>query len=203
MKINIIVAIDNEIVKAGLTSIIHDGVLGSNILCVNKKNVIDKLKLNFFDIIIIDIKKDNQYDNQLIKDVVCCENKTKVFVFLQDNLNFKDIKFIEENGIELILGDSSNSTIIKQIKFNIQYYQNRNSLRKRKINRLKSLNILLSVREFEIGTMLINGDSISTIAIKKNLAISTISTYKRRIFEKTNVQNIIQMAKLFNKPQFL
>jgi DNA-binding NarL/FixJ family response regulator len=58
---------------------------------------------------------------------------------------------------------------------------------------------LLSERELEVALMLIKGMSVTKISEKKNLAKTTISTYKKRIFEKTKVNNIIHMSELFKR----
>jgi DNA-binding NarL/FixJ family response regulator len=47
--------------------------------------------------------------------------------------------------------------------------------------------------------MLIKGISPTKIASKKKIALTTVSTYKTRIYKKLNVNNIIDMATKFNK----
>jgi DNA-binding NarL/FixJ family response regulator len=41
--------------------------------------------------------------------------------------------------------------------------------------------------------LLIKGASVAEIAEKLSLQISTVSTYKKRIFEKLQVSNVIEM----------
>jgi DNA-binding NarL/FixJ family response regulator len=54
----------------------------------------------------------------------------------------------------------------------------------------------LSVREFEITTLLLNGLTISKIAATLNLGISTIGTHKGRIFEKLKIINLLELKEL-------
>lgn len=54
----------------------------------------------------------------------------------------------------------------------------------------------LSVREFEIATLLLSGQTISKIAITLHLSVSTIGTHKGRIFEKLKVSNLLEMKEL-------
>lgn len=56
---------------------------------------------------------------------------------------------------------------------------------------------LLSNREFEVAQMLIYGHGITDISSLLNLQMSTVSTYKNRIFEKLNVTNIVQLIDIF------
>ncbi len=57
---------------------------------------------------------------------------------------------------------------------------------------------LLSTREFEIATMLLNGKTISVIAADLSLGISTVGTHKGRIFTKLKVTNLIELKELAN-----
>lgn len=56
----------------------------------------------------------------------------------------------------------------------------------------------LSAREFEIVSMLLNGKTISVIAIDLNLGISTVGTHKGRIFTKLKVSNLLELKELAN-----
>lgn len=55
----------------------------------------------------------------------------------------------------------------------------------------------LSNRELEIARLMINGERTSGIADKLELKLSTVSTYKNRIFEKLNVSNISELIEEF------
>jgi two-component system, NarL family, invasion response regulator UvrY len=57
---------------------------------------------------------------------------------------------------------------------------------------------ILSSREFEIVTMLLNGKTISIIAADLNLGISTVGTHKGRIFTKLKVTNLLELQDLAN-----
>lgn len=55
----------------------------------------------------------------------------------------------------------------------------------------------LSDRELEVMEYMITGMGAKEIAGKMNLDITTISTYRRRAFEKLNVQNAIELKEKF------
>ncbi len=57
---------------------------------------------------------------------------------------------------------------------------------------------ILSSREFEIVSMLLNGKTISLIAADLNLGISTVGTHKGRIFTKLKVTNLLELKELAN-----
>ena len=54
----------------------------------------------------------------------------------------------------------------------------------------------LSAREFEIASMLLNGNSLSDIAKLLNLQPSTVGTHKAKLFKKMNIANILQLKEL-------
>ena len=54
----------------------------------------------------------------------------------------------------------------------------------------------LSGREFEITMLLLEGKSVSEISHVLNIHNSTTGTYKARIFEKLNIENVFQLNKL-------
>lgn len=56
----------------------------------------------------------------------------------------------------------------------------------------------LSDRELEIARLLIKGYGNLEISILKDLQKTTVSTYKKRIFEKLNIDNLPALIELFN-----
>jgi two-component system invasion response regulator UvrY len=63
----------------------------------------------------------------------------------------------------------------------------------------------LSQREMEIASQLEKGKSLNEICQILNIQYSTANTYKRRIFEKLRVGNVLDLAKMvnsFDRPRF-
>ncbi len=60
------------------------------------------------------------------------------------------------------------------------------------------INPLLSLSERELSVMghLLKGESVKDIAICMNLKATTIATYKARVFQKTGVDNIIDLRNI-------
>jgi two-component system, NarL family, invasion response regulator UvrY len=54
----------------------------------------------------------------------------------------------------------------------------------------------LSVREFEIMHLLLQGKSLTDISSEISIQISTIGTYKTRLFEKLNVSSLMELGKM-------
>jgi two-component system, NarL family, invasion response regulator UvrY len=56
----------------------------------------------------------------------------------------------------------------------------------------------LSDREIQVAEYIIQGMGSKEISWKLSLDITTISTYRRRVFEKLDVQNVIQLKEKFH-----
>lgn len=57
----------------------------------------------------------------------------------------------------------------------------------------------LGLKEFEIAWYLSDGKSTSWIAERMGRARSTVSTMKKRIFDKMNVSNVVDLSRKFNR----
>jgi DNA-binding NarL/FixJ family response regulator len=55
----------------------------------------------------------------------------------------------------------------------------------------------LSSREIEIVSLLTSGKSLTEIAEILSLAISTVGTYKARLFEKLKVSNLVELIEMW------
>ncbi|WP_353718748.1 response regulator transcription factor [Dyadobacter sp. 676] len=57
----------------------------------------------------------------------------------------------------------------------------------------------LTAKEVKIAKMLVDGHTVKEIGGELNLAPSTVSTYKARIFDKMNVRNLVELLKKMKK----
>lgn len=81
MDSNVLLSVDNHMVQKELSSIIREVILGSSIHYNKSSNVVEKIHFDFFDILIFDLKNNNEQDIDLIKKIVKLKLKTKVYVF--------------------------------------------------------------------------------------------------------------------------
>ena len=56
----------------------------------------------------------------------------------------------------------------------------------------------LSKREFQIFKLLAEGNGNIEISNILNLKMSTISTYKKKIFEKLQVKNVVDLVRIYD-----
>lgn len=59
--------------------------------------------------------------------------------------------------------------------------------------------VALSKRELECAKLLMNGFSNVIISRKLSISVTTVSTYKKRILQKTKTNNIVELTRLLSK----
>lgn len=159
-----------------------------------------------FDLAIIDIMHKGIEEFSIIRKLKINLPEIRILIYtFHDESSFMELCFIKgANGvlhkncdldslfraINLLLRGENYFT--KPIKIK-GILKKQNKIRHFKKNILNSL----SSRELEVAKMLVNGFSNTEIKEKLQLTTSTVSTFKKRLFLKTNVNNVIELSKLF------
>ncbi len=157
-----------------------------------------------YDIVIFDFEYIKTTSLKDLKRIKKLQPQSKLFVFSEiDSDDFKiqcskgKVDFLlSKNCSEVYLVAALNLALFgdsyfsKGLRLNIPELK---TIKKVKVESSKSN--LLSQREFEIAMLMVQGYSTTKISDKLNIVPSTISTYKKRLFKKTNSSNVIDIAK--------
>lgn len=172
-----------------------------------KVQLIEESQKSYPDLVIIDIFTKEEEDFTIIKGIRNITPSTKILVYSLNSFNNSaDLCFRYGASGVLDKNTPENKIIatIKLILFGEDYFQNEVKVKlgaikfsRKDKNKAGGL-ILLSKRELEVAKLLVKGESNLAICKKLNLAFTTVSTFKRRIFLKTKTDNIIDLARLFN-----
>ena len=204
MSKKILIADDHFVVRAG-TSIILDSYFKdiSIFYASNYINVIELLKAEIIDLLILDINMPESKYLEMIKEIKTLQNNIKILVFSVYNEDIA-IQYIMEGADGYINKLSDENKIIEAVEtiFNSGFYYSPDILLRIKnitVNKVPINPIdLLSKREKEIFDLLVEGNGNIEISNILNIQFSTISTYKNRIFTKLKVNNIAEIIKLYN-----
>ncbi|MFH6967742.1 response regulator [Flavobacterium sp. FlaQc-28] len=98
--------------------------------------------------------------------------------YSKDEEIIKAVELILENGKYI-------SDVVKEVILE-------NALLKNPINPLEKL----SDREIEVAELLVEGDGNLEISNKLNIQMSTVSTFKTRIFDKLGINNIVKLVEI-------
>lgn len=199
---NILVVDDQEVVRYGTTLILQKAI--EDVQVSNASSFDDSLKMlssKQFDLVILDIDMPGGNNHQMLDVIRLRHPEIKILIFSSYDEQIFGWRYLEagadgflskKTGIEeiknavksLLRNEKYLSPLLKQTLLN--------NISNKKSNTSNPLD-RLSNRESNIMQLLIKGASVAEIAQKLSLQISTVSTYKKRICEKLQVSNIVEM----------
>lgn len=197
----IILADDHDVVKHGLESIIKQNIQDAEIIKVSStydlKNQL--LAHNNVDLVILDIKMPSGSAVNSVKEIKAKYPDTKILMYSTYEEPQYAVNFIR-NGAD---GYLSKSQPLQKIALAIKVLENGkrfidenfdDELLDGNDSKDLSLSNLLSHREFQILSLIAEGKSNIDISSELKLQKSTVSTYKKRIMQKLNIDNTIGLV---------
>jgi len=203
--INILLADDHAIIRAGLKIFIKNLMPHSNIdEAWDGDSAFDKIKQNDYTLIILDVNMPATDSFGLVSNILAIKPESRILMFSMNAEEIYAKKYLHLGALGYLSKDASESEIkdaIDTVMNNKRYISP--SLTKtltesaigKKANTQNPFN-LLSPRELEIANHLMKGESVSQIGAYLNLHTSTVGTHKARIFEKLQCKNIIEIIEL-------
>jgi DNA-binding NarL/FixJ family response regulator len=199
---NILVVDDQEVVRYGTTLILQKTI--DDVHVSNASSFDDTLKMlssKQFDLVILDIDMPGGNNHQMLDVIRLRHPEIKILIFSSYDEQIFGWRYLEagadgllskktgieeiKNAVKSLLRDEKYlSPLLKQTLLN--NIGNKKSATSNPLDRLSN-------RESNIMQLLIKGTSVAEIAQKLSLQISTVSTYKKRICEKLQVSNIVEM----------
>jgi len=200
---NILIIDDHSIVRTGVANVIRAKLDDTNI--VQSDNVTDaykKIGERSFDLAIIDIKLPGGSTLDLVKHINQHSSSTKVLMFsgldeaqygerylkLDVNGFLSKNEPVEEilNAIEIISKGGLYMSTELESKMN-----------SKKLRKDKNPVEQLSTRELEVLSYILDGYGNLEIATELDLKNSTVSTYKKRLMEKFEVSNVLDLVEKY------
>lgn len=203
---NILIVDDHLVVRKGIEIIIREEY--PKAIIHNAENYVEALeiiKTINVDLIVLDIIINGLEDIKIMKAIKEVQKNTKILIFSCHDEEHYGLRYIK-NGADGYLNKYCDEDKIglafKEIFSTGKYYSEeiKNKL-KANPKKMSTDNPIdsLSNRELEITQMLINGYGNLEIANRLNIQMSTVSTYKNRVFEKLNVNNVVALADVFKE----
>lgn len=155
----------------------------------------------YFDLLIIDVNLDGLSGLDLFRKMNNKSLNSKVLVVsvpADENL-LKEMIEMEIKGFLSLSADSTEyiqavDSMIRKGRYVSTVFATKMVFRDTKFL-YGNLQALLSKREYQVMLMLAKGSSLIEIAAELGLSDKTISTYKARILQKMNFENISQLIK--------
>lgn len=205
MSIKILLADDHAVVRHGISLIIKDFLPGAEIIHAHDfPFLLEQLKVHEGELVICDVNMPGCDSFHIISMIRNIRPDIKILIFSAYPEDLYATRYIQEGANGYLHKDADTETIKNAITTVLRkgrfisdhllekYLQN-NGHTKKESNPLKSL----SNREMEVAVLLTQGLGLLEMSNALNLHISTVSTYKIRVFEKLNISNIPELLVVF------
>lgn len=196
--LKILIADDHSIVRLGTSLLLKDDLGEIDIREANNfHQVLELVKSNFFDLILLDINMPGGDNLEMITSILKIQPDVKILVFSSYDESVFAMRYIQKGAFGYLGKDTEEEVVLKAVNTVLSgnKYISEKIVQSQLVNFSGNKNDLssLSEREWEILNLLVKGQSTSEIAQNLNLRLNTISTYKVRIFQKMNVNNIVEL----------
>lgn len=201
---NILLVDDHLVVRKGVEIILSNSIPGATIYNVeNYDEAIKLVNVIKFDIVILDININGVENIKIMNKIKSIQKDLKILIFSSHDENQYGVRYIQ-NGADGYLNKFCSEdkvvSVVNEILENGMFYSK--DLKAKLIAKSKQYSNTienLSNREFEIAQLLINGYGNLEISNKLEIQMSTVSTYKNRIFDKLDINNVVALSKLFKE----
>lgn len=194
---------DHKVVRSGISGLLSTMYIPCEVDEASDADaVIEILKKNEYDLIMMDVQIPNSDMLGLMEYVHTKYPAAKVLIFSMSSENIYAKRFLKAGAKGFLSKDSQLDEITKAINLVLN---NRKYISEALAETLadglsagKSGNPFdnLSLREFEIISLLLSGQSLSDISKSLNLQPSTVGTHKARAFEKLKVSNLLDLKEM-------
>lgn len=205
-SLNILLVDDHLVVRKGIEMVINDSFPNAVLYAAeNYDQALEILSVVSINLVVLDIIMNGDENIKIMKSIKNIQKNSKILIFScheEENYGFRYIKNGADGYLHKFCSEEKITTAIKTILIDGYYYSdllktklNSKSSKKASLNPIESL----SNREFEIAKMLIDGCGNLEIANKLNIQMSTVSTYKNRVFDKLDINNVVALSTFFKE----
>jgi DNA-binding NarL/FixJ family response regulator len=195
---------DHSVVRQGVSLIIKELFLNASIyMAGNFKDTFKLLKEVKFELLILDINFPDGNSINILAEIKAIQPDLKILIFSAYDENIYAMRYLNAGASGYLKKETTEEEMKKAInsmissgKYITQNVKDRILdfyISKKPTNPLD----LLSNREIEVAQLLIKGYGNLEILELLNLKKTTVSTYKNRIFEKLEIDNLADLIKFF------
>ena len=207
---NFLLIDDHQVVRSGIASLLSTLFVGPNVEeASNSDTAVEKLKLHYYDLVLMDVQIPGSDMLGLMGFINLTYPNIKVLIFSMSAENIYAKRFLQAGARGFLPKDASIEEVKKAIELVLN---NRRYISEKLAQALANESSFdgpanpftkLSPREFEITSVLLSGQTQADACKELNLASSSIGTYKKRVFEKLGVKNLLELNELATTYDFI
>ena len=199
---HILIAEDHAVVRIGTKHLLKSLIPESIISDVDDfDKIIQELKIKSFDLLILDINIPGGNNTKMVEAIRAASPGIRILVFSSYDEQQYGLLYLQAGADGYLSKEAPEEefkSAVLSVLDNKKYMSQ--DMQQLNINRLINPKeylpdpiVTLSPRETDVLNLLKEGLGTAKIAEKLNLQLSTVSTYKARIFEKLGVKNIVEL----------
>lgn len=197
-KLAVLIADDHAVIRLGLRLIISDmHQMYVHHEAKTYQEVHHTLEQNLIHLLIIDIGMPGGDHISAIESIKLNHPELKIIIFSSYPEHIYAARYLKA-GADAYLHKDAGEEIIKKEIFNVLHSPRGLQAKPAHISNHSDTLSILSDRELDVANLLSNGLGNLEIANMLDLKMTTVSTYKKRIFEKLGVANLPDLIKLLN-----
>jgi two-component system, NarL family, invasion response regulator UvrY len=200
---NFLIADDHDVVILGVVAMVS-GIYPSATFTTVKdgEELTNAFNKDDFDMVVMDVNMPRCNSLGTLEWILTKKPQQKVVIFSMSPEQVFAKRYLKAGAKAFISKLSQRSAIIKAFEYvmngKVYLSDDMMAMFATDLQSNRSANPFqdLSPRELEIMALLINGFSVTEISKSVSLQRSTIGTYKKRIFLKTGVKHLLELASL-------
>ena len=198
-----LLADDHSLIRQGLLFVIEEISPKSQVVQASSlQQALEMVKINEIDIAIIDAHFPDGNSLTILPEIKKIRPEIKIMMFTGIDESTQSLKFINAGAHGFLSKMSEEKEIENAIQKMIQHGEyispTTQSLLLKSLRDPKATNPLLNLteRELQIAELYAKGFGNLEIANQLDVKQNTISTIKKRIFDKLNIENIVELIEL-------
>lgn len=202
--LRILLVDDHSVVRHGVSVLLKKAFDGVTVTHADSfEDLLTKLSEKQ-DLLFLDINLPGGNSTKMVEEIRSSHPNLLIMMFSAYDESRYALRYIHAGANGFLNKYSKDEEIIKAVKSILEtgkYVSDvvkeiilENTLFKKPINPLEKL----SDREIEVAELLVNGDGNLEISNKLNIQMSTVSTFKTRIFDKLGINNIVKLIEILN-----
>ncbi|WP_313002731.1 response regulator transcription factor [Chryseobacterium gleum] len=202
MTKKILIADDHHVVRIGTALILEKNF---NDVEVDFAETYDeakqKIESDKFDLLILDIELPGSILKSMVKEIKSISPETFILIFTSYKENIA-LQYIEEGANGFLNKQSDPEHFVKAVEaiFKDGYYYTSEMMNEiLKGNQKKKAIENLSERELQVFNLLAKGNGNLEIANTLNIEESTVGTYKRRVYQKLKISNLVELLEIYSE----
>jgi len=202
--LRILLVDDHSVVRHGVSVLLKKNFDGVTITHAESVEDLRTKLSEKQDLLFLDINLPGGNSTKMVEEIRSSHPDLLIMMFSAYDESRYALRYIHAGANGFLNKYSKDEEIIKAVKSILEtgkYISDvvkeiilENALFKKPINPLEKL----SDREIEVAELLVNGDGNLEISNKLNIQMSTVSTFKTRIFDKLGINNIVKLIEILN-----